>query len=405
MKICFVSNLYPPNVVGGAEFYVEKVVKKLAENQQNKIIVITANQKFSWRPKIEEKNNLKIYRLWPLNLYSLTTKKKYPIFLKMLWHLIDLWHPLVYFSIKKILKKEKPDFVHTHNLAGFSFSVFSAVKKLGIKIIHTCHDYYLLCPYANLVCPLTGWRFRKLPPFFCRWYRKITRRILKNKVDLVLTPSKFVMETHLANGFFNNSQQHILPLGIERSNCNSSVSVHRPFKILCVSQLAKHKGVGTLIKAFTLMRNEQLSMINYQLTIVGDGSERKNLEKLAGDNKNIIFTGKLKSEELENKYQEADLVVVPSLAPETFSLVLFEAMSFGKPVIASHLGALAEYIKDNQNGFLFEPGNVDQLKKILEKVINDPDLIKKTGQNAFQFAQDFTFEKHWEKLGEIYKNY
>jgi len=403
MKICFISNLYPPEIVGGAELYVERVVKKLMEDKNNEIIVITTNQKFSWQPRIEQKENIKIYRIWPLNLYSLTTKKKYPIFLKILWHLIDLWNPFIYFSIRKIIKKEKPEIVHTHNLAGLSFSVFPAIKKSIIKIIHTCHDYYLLCPYANLVCPLTGWKFKKFPPFFCRWYRKITRIILKNKIDTVLTPSKFVIDVHLKNGFFTNSQRIILPLGINKSNQNLPFIIHHQFKILCVSQLAKHKGVNTLIEAFSLINNSQLKTNNLQLIIIGDGSERKNLEKIARGNKNIKFLGQLNHEEVQKKYQEADVVIIPSLAPETFSLVMFEAMANGKVVIASKIGALVEYIKDGETGFLFEPGNVNQLKEILERVLHGPDLIKKIGQNAFQFAQDFTFQKHWEKLEEIYK--
>ena len=401
MKICFISNLYPPNIMGGAELYVKEIVQKLAENKENQIIVITTNQKFSWQPEIEEKENIRIYRIWPLNFYSLTTKEQYPIFLKMLWHLLDIWSPFVYFSIKKILKKEKPDLVHTHNLAGLSFSVFSAVKSLGIKVVHTCHDYYLLCPYANLVCPLTGWKFRKVPPFFCQWYRKITQAILKNKIDIVLAPSKFVMETHLANGFFTTSKQIVLPLGVNNLIPNSSFTVHNSFNILCVSQLAPHKGIDVLIEAYKLLLTT-CYLLDSKLLVIGSGTERKNLEKLANNDKRIIFLGQLSSEEVQKKYQETDVVIIPSLAPETFSLVMFEAMTAGKPVIASKIGALAEYIKNGETGFLFEPGNVNQLKEILEKVINNPDLIKKIGQNAREFAQEFTFQKHWEKLEKIY---
>lgn len=403
MRICLISNLYPPTIMGGAELYVEKIAQKLAAIPENQVIVIAANQKFSWQPKIEEKNNIKIYRPWPLNLYSLTTKKQYHIFLKMLWHLIDLWHPLVYWQVKKILKKEKPDLVHTHNLAGFSFSVFNAVKSLDLKLIHTCHDYYLLCPYANLVCPLTHWRFKKIPPFFCRWYRRITRNILKNKVNVVLTPSKFVMETHLKNGFFANSQQIILPLGIEKNLIPNpeQKKQNNSLNILSVTQLTQAKGVNILIEA---VKNLSLKIPTLNLRIVGTGAERKKLEQLAGNNKNIFFLGQLSHDEVQKKYQEAEIIIIPSLAPETFSLVMFEAMTAGKLVIASRIGALAEHIKDGENGFLFEPGNVNQLKEILEKVINNQDLIKKIGQNAFQFAQDFTFQKHWEKLKKIYKN-
>lgn len=401
MKICLISNLYPPTVMGGAELYVEKIANKLAEDKNNQIIVITANQKFSWQLEIEEKNNIRIYKIWPLNFYSLTTKKKYSTFLKMLWHLFDVWNIFSYFTVKKILRKENPEIVHTHNLAGLSFSVFDAIKSQKIKTIHTCHDYYLLCPYANLICPLTNWRFKKIPPFFCRWYRQTTRRVLKNKIDVVLTPSKFVMETHLKNGFFKNSKQVVLPLGINSINSQDAGNQsNKLFNILCVSQLAQHKGVDILLKAFKSLSSANCS----KLEIVGTGTERKNLEKLAEGNENIKFLGQLSYQEVQKKYQDVSLVVIPSLAPETFSLVMFEAMANGKLIIASKIGALDEYIKNHETGLLFETGSINNLKETLEKVINSPDLIKKIGQNAKEFAQEFTFEKHWKKLEEIYKN-
>ncbi len=395
MKICFISNLYPPETLGGAELYLEKIVKKISEDKKNQIIIITANQKFSFKTLIEEKGNIKIYRLWPFNLYSLTTKRKYNFIFKLIWHLIDLWNPFVYFTIKKILKKEKPEIVHTHNFTSLSFSIFSAIKSLKIPLIYTCHDYYLLCPYTNLVCPLTGWRFKKTPPFFCQWYRRITRKILKNKIDVALFPSKFVMNLHLKNGFFISSHRILLPFGITPLFFSlSDISL----TFLCVSQLAPHKGVGVLIKAYKLLKEPKPKLL-----IVGEGLERKKLEKMANDDKNIIFLGRLSYSELEKKYQEAGVVIIPSLAPETFSFVMFEAMASGKLVIASRIGALAEYIKDSENGLLFEPGNINQLKEILEKILLNPDLIKKISENAFQFAQEFTFEKHCQKLIKIYR--
>ncbi|MFN3301427.1 MAG: glycosyltransferase family 4 protein [Patescibacteria group bacterium] len=404
MKICFITNLYPPNVMGGAELYVEKLVKKIAEDKKQQIIVITTNQNFSFKILVEKKENIKIYRLWPFNLYSLTTKRNYNFIFKLFWHLIDLWNPFVYFTIKKILKKEKPDLVHTHNLAFLSFSVFSAIKSEKIKLIHTCHDYYPLCPYANLVCPFSGWRFKKSPPLFCKLYRQITKLILKNKVNIVLMPSKFVMRVYLKNGFFINSQKIILPLAPNinlAKNHSHSKQKDEIFKILYVGQLTKAKGIDVLIKA---VKNLKLKVPNLTLTIIGTGKERKKLEKLTGENKNIIFIGRLRPTEIQKKYQETDVIVIPSLAPETFSLVMFEAMANGKLVIASKIGALAEYIKDNENGFLFEPGNIDQLQKILEKVIHNPLLMEKIGQNAQKFAQDFTFQKHWKKLEKIYQS-
>jgi glycosyltransferase involved in cell wall biosynthesis len=400
MKICLISNLYPPDVIGGAERYVEKIVKKLKDDSiENKIVIITTSQKFLLKPKIEKEGNVKIYRIWPFNLYSLTTKRNYNFLIKLIWHLIDLFNPFAYFIIKKILKKEKPELIHLNNLAGLSFSIFKVIESLKIKTILTIHDYYFICPYANLVCPLTGWRFKKSTPFFCRWYRKIIKKIIDGKINLVLAPSKFAINIFEENGFFINVKKEVLPLGIEKIN---EIKDQREdqFIILYVGQLSFHKGVHLLIEA---VKNLKLGNKKIKLEIVGDGNFKSELKKMAKNNKEIIFYNQLPFDQIKKKYQQANIVVIPSLAPETFSLVMFEAMANGKLVVASKIGALSEYIKDGENGLLFEPGNVNHLKEILEMVINQPKMIKKIGENAIKFAQNFTFQKHWERLKEIYK--
>ncbi|MEM4589046.1 MAG: glycosyltransferase, partial [Thermoplasmata archaeon] len=115
MKIVFISTLYPPKVMGGAEIVVEKITKELTK-KGHKIAIITLNRK---KPKLEARNNIKIYRI-PLNLYFLPDFHHQNIVKRIAWQLIDLVNIKSYLKVRKILEKETPDLVHIHNYKGLS---------------------------------------------------------------------------------------------------------------------------------------------------------------------------------------------------------------------------------------------------------------------------------------------
>jgi glycosyltransferase involved in cell wall biosynthesis len=81
--------------------------------------------------------------------------------------------------------------------------------------------------------------------------------------------------------------------------------------------------------------------------------------------------------------------MLPSVCPETFGIVVIEAMSMGRPVIASRIAGLADIITDGENGFLAPPGNPEALSQAIQRLVDDPALRKHVGQGALRRAQDF----------------
>ena len=94
MRICMVSNLYPPYVLGGAELYVQQIAKKLSAQHDMSMITTapfgTDNASVS-NPEVKGKET--IYRFYPLNLYSAYNYALKPTFIKPIWHLFDVWNP------------------------------------------------------------------------------------------------------------------------------------------------------------------------------------------------------------------------------------------------------------------------------------------------------------------------
>lgn len=392
MKICLISNLYPPNIIGGAEVVVEKVAEALAK-RDNEVIVITTyynEEKF-----VETKNGVKIYRIDPLNVYKMYEHQSKPFFMKPLWHSIDLWNPHVYIKLKSILKKEMPDVVHIHNFKGFSLSAFDSVKSLNLPLIFTAHDYSLICMRANLmnssgdICDDSS--------ILCEQYNNIQRYLIDNKPDIIIAPSKFVIDKLKSNGLFKKVKGVVLPNAIESNHVKVNKN-YDTLDFLYVGALEKHKGPEILIKAFNRIKEN-----NIKLHIVGKGSEFLKLQEIALDNNRIIFHGFLRGKDLEELYKRANVLVIPSIWYDNSPMVIYESFMNSTPVIGSEIGGIPELVKKEYNGFLFKPGDIDELKAIMENIINEPNMLKNLENNAYLSSQNFDMDKHVYNLEKIYR--
>ena len=192
-----------------------------------------------------------------------------------------------------------------------------------------------------------------------------------------------------------NSNFHIIPNIIEippdRKNSES------PFvRVLVVADLVDEiKNISGLIR----MISELPEDLHFQLKIIGHGKDEATLKKLASSfnllNTKIFFEGLKTNEEVYQYLLDSDFLVMNSLY-ETFSLICAEAMSCGKPVLATRCGGPNEFITA-ETGILTEPGNKSELKKnFLFMLANhrsfNPVIIREYVQNLFsqsKVSQDF----------------
>jgi len=168
--------------------------------------------------------------------------------------------------------------------------------------------------------------------------------------------------------------------------------------ILYFGRLAPVKGVFTLLRA--MKRFPKL-----QLRIAGDGPQRPQLTKYVESEglHNVQFEGQLPFDILRKLIEKSMFVVVPSEFYETFGFSTIESFAFGKPVIASKLGALSEIVEDNKNGLHFEPQNVDALSEKIELLSNPPKIIERLGRQArVDVETKFSPEQHYRNVLKIY---
>jgi len=161
--------------------------------------------------------------------------------------------------------------------------------------------------------------------------------------------------------------------------------------ILRTSRLIPEKRPLDLLKAYEIIQDN----INAQVVFVGDGSERKTLEKYVKKNnlKNVYFAGFKGRETLSKYYAAADVFVVTS-EYETWGSVINEAMCFGLPIITTDkVGASHDLVKHGKNGFIYKPGDINALAFYLETILNNHKLMKKLGEESLNIISKWTFKE------------
>ena len=175
----------------------------------------------------------------------------------------------------------------------------------------------------------------------------------------------------------------------------------REDKIVFVGRLGWEKGVHVLVDAWQKWGHSAPA-----LEIIGDGSQRKGLERMVGgmalDSK-IRFRGQMSFAQTQAEMAKARLLVLPSLCFEGFPMVIREAFALSVPVAGSRIGSLPEIITDNETGRLFSPGDPEDLLRVAKGLWESPQNLAEMAKRArVAFEQKYTGSVNHKALIEIY---
>ena len=157
------------------------------------------------------------------------------------------------------------------------------------------------------------------------------------------------------------------------------------------------------IKGFELVVDLARRRPDTRFVIAGDGPERPRLESATRDLGNVEFTGFLGGDVLRPLIRGARVVLVPSLWPEPFGMVVLEAWREGRPVVAARSGALAELVDDGNTGYTFDRGDVTAADGALGRLVDDEAHATALGQNGRRLVHTtYSFEAHLDRLEALY---
>lgn len=231
--------------------------------------------------------------------------------------------------------------------------------------------------------------------------KKIYDEFFLKSVDCIASVSWFTARTMARE--FNQ------PLGKFRLMPNATDRIAPPLdrrpeeqRILAVCRLDAHDGGKNIDKLIQAMVHVSKLEPSALLEIAGDGILRPQLEQLAactGVAPCVRFLGRVPDAQLREAYVRASVFALPS-TKEGFGIVYLEAWQFGLPVICSKFGAPGEIVSDGEDGFAVDPGDVNELAAKILKLLKDPDLAKRLGENGRKKAEDKYSDR---QFGENFK--
>lgn len=417
MRILYVANGFPPTALGGVETYTFEVARSM-QRRGHSIWVFCRESCLDLpdyavlQDKVDGINVFRVVNDFK-NISQFSNYYENNILENM---------------FEKFLLEVKPDLVHFQHLIALSARLPTIAADLKFPVVVSLHDFWALCHRVHLFnrheqpCPgpfrggdcveclfgaarslpfATFWstfrRWATRLPFTLRswWMRRrggapllplplaemeaIQKRhalfqAVLRRTHLLLAPSAFVRDVFVQNGF-SLSNLHILPLGIDLPPSPPSRSPHFNLRMGYIGWFQPQKGVHVLVEAF-----RRLSVPDVSLHLFGAFDPAhpyaQALARQIGDDPRIHIHGPFQPDERGEVYGQLDVVVLPSLSPETFSRVAREALAWGVPVIASRLGALQEVVVNRVNGYTFPPGDVEALYKILEDLARHPESLR-----------------------------
>lgn len=251
-------------------------------------------------------------------------------------------------------------------------SQWPRIARLARHLPNWAIDTISLCTRSRIPCPLA---FRQ--EIAALSYRLDFIRARINSLHAIISPTKLMTEILVRH---NVDKQLIIqsPFGLNISSFKNEpkeFNFAKPLNIGYIGTLSTYKGCEVLIKAFLLMPYDKARLCIYGNLNQYPGYVAQ-LKSLAKGHDNIAFLGTFPNSEISTVLSSLDILVVPSLWYENTPLVVYSALAAKCPVIASNFPGISEVVLNGHNGLTFEPGNVEALKRCLNRLLVAPGLLK-----------------------------
>ena len=288
----------------------------------------------------------------------------------------------LYPKIRALLKKEQFDIIHLHEpmVPILPLCVLEFSKSVNVGTFHASYSRQHL--------------YRAFQPIIKRWQKRLHGII-------AVSPA--------SRSYVNNTfpgEYEIIPNGIDYKHFSANVAPLPQYQdgklnILFVGRLEKRKGLRYLLEAYSKLKWE---MPNTRLIVVGPGNPDKESYRILSSHglRDVEFAGRVSYDELPRYYATADIFCSPATGGESFGIVLLEAMSAGKPVVASDIEGFRGIMTDGEQGLLVPKKDTGALANALGRLARDPELRSKLGGQGSRSAEDYRWEVVAGRVEEYY---
>ncbi len=278
----------------------------------------------------------------------------------------------LYPKVRALLAREQFDIIHLHE------PMAPILPLCVLEFSHSVNVGTFHASYARQHL------YRFTSPIIKRWQQKLHGNI-------AVSPA--------ARRYVNNTfpgDYEIIPNGIDFKHFSANVAplpqyLDGKLNILFVGRLEKRKGLQYLLEAYSKLRWE---IPNTRLIVVGPGNPDKESYRILSSHnlQDVDFVGRVSYDDLPRYYASADIFCSPATGAESFGIVLLEAMSAGKPVVASDIEGYRGVVTEGEHGLLVPKKDSNALADALGRLARDPELRSKLGGQGNRTAEDYRWE-------------
>jgi glycosyltransferase involved in cell wall biosynthesis len=422
MRILMLAQFYPP-ILGGTEQYVRALSIELVARGYD-VAVATIWHEGLAHFEIDE--GVRIHRIR-------SSMQRIPwLFGDARRHAPPFPDPELTLELQRVMQKEQPDIVHAHNWLVRSFLPLKMWNKT--RLIISLHDYSLVCAKQALMyhdTPCSGPGFAKCIGCAASHYgsirgiptvlsNQIMGRIERGAADMFLAVSQAVAEN---NGLVGSNQPfQVIPNFIDRNigddthmsqEDTSAYLAQLPDEgyILYVGAFLKEKGVEVVLNAYTGLVDHISSTTDQDarkippLVLIGYQTAGWQVPIIDNDSTHKIFVFKdWPHSAVIETWKRCSMALIPSIWSEPFGIVALEAMSMGKPIIASRIGGLSDIVVDKETGFLLPPGDEQALQEAIQHLLDNPEQRERMGKMGKHRVQSFQTETVVPRIEQAYRD-
>ncbi len=362
MRILHISSLYPPGVVGGAE----KVVSMLAEGQAEAGHQVGAAYLTQTVQVPGLRNGVAVFPQKTRNLLWIEDVQKHPRHITTANKLSQAANLKAAADFGAVIEAFRPQIVHTHSMVELPPMVWREAKARGAAVVHTLHDYDLLCSRGTL---FRHGRVCARPHLACAalgaW-----KQLFERSIDAVAAVSRPVLERHTGAGLFGRlapERRKVIWNGVAPRIGARSRGEHRtgePLVFGFLGRLVPEKGVGLLLEAC-----RRLPAQGWRLRIAGRAPAGTPGFQAEAAGLPVEFLGFTDPAAF---LDTIDVLVVPSIWEEPFGLTVVEAYAQGVPVIGADRGAIGELVGRVDPDWVVAPEDPQALARRMRRAINEP---------------------------------
>ncbi len=406
MRVLFVVNTFPPGYTGGAEVSNIHTCQALLRQGVDCSILVFSNRLPEARDEWYEYAGIPVHRVH--------------FFTALRSAITDIWDVRVHRYLLAELRRLQPDLVHIHNVSGATLAVYTACRVMGIPVVNTLHDLWLLCPNNMLYRADGSFCDPAVFPRGCRqcfrrydfwgnvpYRRQIFARLTAN-VRLFLSPSQALIDRHVEAGY-QRERFRLLRLGFrerptappQHPDIKRWLEEGHAYPLLAFAGGGVEiKGAHVFLSALPLLLKD---LPDLQVAIAG-GGEQRFLEAFRSLGSAVHVLGVLPPDEMRWLFAASDLVILPSVVHENSPVVIFESLEMGTPVVGSALGGIPEFVLPEETGYLFPVGDAAALAQyVIHHLRKPPDARRHMRLNCVRrMRTELNLTRHVEQLLSVY---